>query len=35
MKRAARSCELAALKSVAEVDRDLVEWNYKGGFVIL
>jgi probable phosphoglycerate mutase len=28
LQRAARTCELAGLKSVAEVDKDLVEWNY-------
>ena len=26
--RAARTCELAGFGAVAEVDRDLVEWNY-------
>ena len=28
--RAARTCELAGFGSAAEVDRDLVEWNYGG-----
>ncbi len=28
LQRAARTCELAGFKSVAEVDRDLVEWDY-------
>ena len=28
LKRAARSCELAGFGHVAEIDRDLVEWNY-------
>ena len=28
LQRAAKTCELAGFKSVAEVDRDLVEWNY-------
>jgi len=28
LQRAARTCELAGFRSVAEVDRDLVEWNY-------
>ena len=28
LQRAARTCELAGLSSVAEVDADLVEWNY-------
>src|SRR5438128_5783070 len=28
LRRAARTCELAGFGSVAEVDRDLVEWNY-------
>ncbi len=28
LKRAARTCELAGFGAVAEVDRDLVEWNY-------
>ena len=28
MQRAARTCELAGFGAVAEVDRDLVEWNY-------
>src|SRR5689334_1335998 len=28
LQRAARTCELAGLGAVAEVDRDLVEWNY-------
>src|SRR5881409_4045453 len=28
LQRAARTCELAGFGSVAEVDRDLVEWNY-------
>jgi broad specificity phosphatase PhoE len=28
LQRAARTCELAGFKSAAEVDRDLVEWNY-------
>ena len=28
LQRAARMCELADFGSVAEVDRDLVEWNY-------
>ena len=28
LKRAARTCELAGFAAVAEVDRDLVEWNY-------
>jgi probable phosphoglycerate mutase len=26
--RAARTCELAGFRGVAEVDRDLLEWNY-------
>jgi probable phosphoglycerate mutase len=26
--RAARTCELAGLSGVAELDRDLLEWNY-------
>src|SRR5262249_57802317 len=26
--RAARTCELAGFRGVAQVDRDLVEWNY-------
>lgn len=28
LQRAAQTCELAGFKSVAEVDKDLVEWNY-------
>jgi broad specificity phosphatase PhoE len=28
LRRAMRTCELAGFQSVAEVDRDLVEWNY-------
>jgi len=28
LQRAVRTCELAGFQSVAEVDRDLVEWNY-------
>ena len=28
LQRAARTCELAGFGSVAEVDRDLLEWNY-------
>jgi probable phosphoglycerate mutase len=28
LQRAARTCELAGFGSVAEVDPDLVEWNY-------
>ena len=28
LKRAARTCELAGFGSVAEADRDLLEWNY-------
>ena len=28
LQRAARTCELAGFKSAAEVDHDLVEWNY-------
>jgi broad specificity phosphatase PhoE len=28
LQRAARTCELAGFKLVAEVDKDLVEWNY-------
>ena len=28
LQRAARTCELAGFKSVAEVERDLVEWDY-------
>jgi probable phosphoglycerate mutase len=28
LQRAARTCELAGLAAAAEVDRDLVEWNY-------
>jgi probable phosphoglycerate mutase len=28
LKRAARTCELAGFGSVAEVDRELLEWNY-------
>ena len=28
LRRASRTCELAGFESVAEVDRDLVEWNY-------
>ena len=28
LKRASRTCELAGFGSTAEVDRDLVEWNY-------
>lgn len=28
LQRAARTCELAGYKQVAEVDQDLVEWNY-------
>ena len=28
LQRAARTCELAGFSAVAEIDRDLVEWNY-------
>src|SRR5262245_13646426 len=28
LQRAAHTCELCGFKPVAEVDRDLVEWNY-------
>src|ERR1700683_4979725 len=28
LRRAVRTCELAGFKSVAEIDRDLVEWDY-------
>ena len=28
LQRASRTCELAGFKSLAEVDKDLVEWNY-------
>src|ERR1700747_3465769 len=28
LQRASRTCELAGFGGVAEVDRDLVEWNY-------
>ena len=28
LQRAVRTCELAGFESVAEVDRDLLEWNY-------
>jgi probable phosphoglycerate mutase len=28
LQRAARTCDLAGFGSVAEIDRDLVEWNY-------
>ena len=28
LQRAARTCELAGFGTVAEVDRDLLEWNY-------
>ena len=28
LQRAARTCELAGFKRVAEVDKDLVEWDY-------
>jgi probable phosphoglycerate mutase len=28
LQRAARTCELAGFGAVAEVDRDLLEWNY-------
>jgi broad specificity phosphatase PhoE len=28
LQRAARTCELAGFRAVAEIDRDLVEWNY-------
>jgi probable phosphoglycerate mutase len=28
LRRASRTCELAGFGAVAEVDRDLVEWNY-------
>ena len=28
LQRAARTCELAGFKSVAEIDKDLVEWDY-------
>ena len=28
LQRAARTCELAGFKSIAEVDKDLVEWDY-------
>ena len=30
LQRAARTCELAGFGAVAEVDRDLVEWDYGG-----
>ncbi len=28
LQRAARTCELAGFKAAAEIDQDLVEWNY-------
>jgi probable phosphoglycerate mutase len=28
LQRAARTCELAGFSTIAEIDRDLVEWNY-------
>jgi broad specificity phosphatase PhoE len=28
LKRAVRTCELAGFEAVAEIDRDLLEWNY-------
>ena len=28
LQRASRTCELAGFGDVAEIDRDLVEWNY-------
>jgi broad specificity phosphatase PhoE len=28
LQRATRTCELAGFKAVAEIDRDLLEWNY-------
>ena len=28
LQRAARTCDLAGFGAVAEIDRDLVEWNY-------
>ena len=28
LQRASRTCELAGFKSMAEIDKDLVEWNY-------
>ena len=28
LRRAARTCELAGFGAIAEIDRDLVEWNY-------
>ena len=28
LKRAVRTCELSGFREVAEIDRDLVEWNY-------
>src|ERR1700739_4445031 len=28
LKRAVRTCELAGFGAVAEIDRDLLEWNY-------
>src|SRR6059036_4168050 len=28
LQRAARTCELAGFRARAEIDRDLVEWNY-------
>jgi len=28
LQRATRTCELAGFRAVAEVDRDLIEWNY-------
>jgi broad specificity phosphatase PhoE len=28
LQRATRTCELAGLGAVAEIDRDLLEWNY-------
>jgi broad specificity phosphatase PhoE len=30
LQRAARTCELAGFGAVAEIDQDLVEWNYGG-----
>jgi broad specificity phosphatase PhoE len=28
LQRATRTCELAGFRAVAEIDRDLLEWNY-------